>query len=74
MGIKGWISKVLPRKGKNSHIIEREGAQLTSGRFGWVNASYVYGLGFTNAHMQRAIGTLTDWDSYAKATATGNTL
>ncbi|TVY88515.1 Neutral trehalase [Lachnellula willkommii] len=38
--------------------------------FGWVNASYVYGLGFMNAHMQRAIGTLTPWDQYARATDT----
>lgn len=36
-------------------------------RFGWVNASYVYGLGFVNTEMKRALGTLTPWDSYEKA-------
>lgn len=36
--------------------------------FGWVNASYVYGLQFTTAHMQRALGTLTPWKNYARAT------
>ncbi|CAG8958556.1 hypothetical protein HYFRA_00009872 [Hymenoscyphus fraxineus] len=36
--------------------------------FGWVNASYVFGLEFTNAHMQRALGTLTPWSDYARAT------
>ncbi|KAF4633057.1 hypothetical protein G7Y89_g5068 [Cudoniella acicularis] len=38
--------------------------------FGWVNASFVYGLQFTNAHMQRALGTLTPWEQYARATET----
>lgn len=35
--------------------------------FGWVNASYIYGLTLLNAHERRALGALTDWDSYAKA-------
>ena len=39
-------------------------------RFGWVNASYVYGLQLVNAHMKRALGTLTAWDDYARATST----
>jgi hypothetical protein len=33
-----------------------------------VNASYVYGLQIINAHMRRALGTLTMYDAYAKAT------
>ena len=37
-------------------------------RFGWVNASYVFGLQFMNEHMQRALGTLTPWEQYARAT------
>ena len=37
-------------------------------RFGWVNASYVYGLQMVNAHMRRALGTLTPWEVYRKAT------
>ncbi|EHK98431.1 putative Neutral trehalase [Glarea lozoyensis 74030] len=36
--------------------------------FGWVNASYVFGLQFMNEHMQRALGTLTPWEQYARAT------
>ncbi|KAJ6285459.1 trehalase-domain-containing protein [Bipolaris maydis] len=35
--------------------------------FGWVNASYVYGLTLLSAHQRRALGALTDWDTYAKA-------
>lgn len=37
--------------------------------FGWVNASYVYGLTMVNAHEKRAIATLTPWSQYARATA-----
>lgn len=36
-------------------------------RFGWVNASYVYGLQIVNAHMRRALGTLTPYDTFIKA-------
>ncbi|KIW10935.1 hypothetical protein PV08_10234 [Exophiala spinifera] len=36
--------------------------------FGWVNASYVYGLSFIPMHMKRALGTLTPWETFAKAT------
>ena len=43
---------------------------LITSSFGWVNASYVYGLTLLNAHMKRALGTCTDWDTYLKATAT----
>ena len=37
-------------------------------RFGWVNASYVYGLSFIPMHMKRALGTLTPYETFAKAT------
>ncbi|KAG9245152.1 neutral trehalase [Calycina marina] len=37
--------------------------------FGWVNASYVYGLTIVNTHMRRALGTLTPYEQYARATA-----
>ena len=40
---------------------------LTFFRFGWVNASYVYGLDIVNIHMKRALGTLTPWDTYHRA-------
>jgi hypothetical protein len=33
-----------------------------------VNASYVYGLQLVNAHMRRALGTLTPYDTFVKAT------
>ncbi|KAF2139278.1 glycoside hydrolase family 37 protein [Aplosporella prunicola CBS 121167] len=36
--------------------------------FGWVNASYVYGLQLLNAHMRRALGALTTYDTFVKAT------
>jgi alpha,alpha-trehalase len=37
------------------------------GRFGWVNASYIYGLQIVNAHMRRALGTLTPYETFVKA-------
>ncbi|KAH0566499.1 alpha,alpha-trehalase nth1 [Trichoglossum hirsutum] len=36
--------------------------------FGWVNASYVYGLQIVNAHMRRALGACTPYDTFIKAT------
>lgn len=36
-------------------------------RFGWVNASYIYGLQIVNAHMRRALGTLTPFETFVKA-------
>ncbi|KAI9373816.1 neutral trehalase [Aspergillus egyptiacus] len=35
--------------------------------FGWVNASYVYGLDILNAHQRRALGAVTPWETYQKA-------
>ncbi|KAI1824601.1 glycoside hydrolase family 37 protein [Xylaria intraflava] len=35
--------------------------------FGWVNASYVYGLQFINTDLKRALGTLTPYETYEKA-------
>ncbi|KAK0671741.1 trehalase-domain-containing protein [Cercophora samala] len=35
--------------------------------FGWVNASYVYGLQIVNAHMRRALGTLTPYETFIRA-------
>jgi hypothetical protein len=37
--------------------------------FGWVNASYVYGLAITNAHMRRALGALIPYNEWAKHTS-----
>ncbi|KAK4979540.1 alpha,alpha-trehalase nth1 [Elasticomyces elasticus] len=36
--------------------------------FGWVNASYVYGLEIVSAHMKRALGAITTYDTFIKAT------
>ena len=38
-------------------------------RFGWVNASYVYGLEILNAHQRRALGAITPYETYNKAVA-----
>ncbi|KAA8649835.1 hypothetical protein EYZ11_004138 [Aspergillus tanneri] len=35
--------------------------------FGWVNASYVFGLEFLNAHERRSLGTITPYETYSKA-------
>lgn len=45
---------------------------LTKTRFGWVNASYVYGLQIVNAHMRRALGTLTPYETFVKAVEENN--
>lgn len=37
-------------------------------RFGWANASYVVGLQMLDAHMKRALGTMTPWETFYKAT------
>ncbi|KAF2186150.1 glycoside hydrolase family 37 protein [Zopfia rhizophila CBS 207.26] len=36
--------------------------------FGWVNASYIYGLQLVSPHMKRALGALTTYDTFLKAT------
>ena len=43
-------------------------------RFGWVNASFVVGLQITDEHMRRALGTLTPWNEFARATQHGQTI
>lgn len=37
--------------------------------FGWVNASFVYGLSFLPIAMKRALGTMTPWETFAEKTA-----
>lgn len=44
-----------------------------SRRFGWVNASYVFGLEFLNAGMRRALGAITPWETYSRAMASQDT-
>ncbi|KAF2475321.1 neutral trehalase [Lindgomyces ingoldianus] len=48
-------------QGSDFRGVPREG-------FGWVNASYIYGLTLLSAHMRRALGTLTTYDTFVKAT------
>ncbi|KAL1955929.1 hypothetical protein VTO42DRAFT_7914 [Malbranchea cinnamomea] len=36
--------------------------------FGWVNASYIFGLTFLTAHMIRALGTCTPFETFIRAT------
>lgn len=36
--------------------------------FGWVNASYVYGLNIIDARMRRALGAITDWETFSRMT------
>lgn len=35
--------------------------------FGWVNASYVYGLQIIRSHARNALGTMTPWDAFMNA-------
>lgn len=35
--------------------------------FGWVNASYVYGLQLVPAHARNALGTMTPWEAFTAA-------
>ena len=45
---------------------------LTDGNsFGWVNASYIYGLQIVNVHMQRALGALVSWDEFRERVVAG---
>lgn len=37
------------------------------GRFGWTNASYVYGLSLLSLHAKRALGVQAPYEVYAKA-------
>lgn len=68
MGIKASISRVHLERGKYYLFIQM--IWLWSNivtRFGWVNASYAYGLEFLNAHMRRALGAITPYETYIKA-------
>ena len=48
-------------------LLGRSSSLIIACRFGWVNASYIYGLQIVNAHMRRALGTLTPYDTFIKA-------
>lgn len=70
MATKGLISRALPEKGKLLGSCRSSPFRLTRclHRFGWVNASYVYGLQIVNAHMKRALGACTPYETFQKAT------
>ena len=75
MAIKARISRAWLLKGKSSHAASlTSGALLTDScdSFGWVNASYVYGLQIVSEHMKRALGAVTSWDTFQKMTNAGS--
>lgn len=75
METKGQISRAWLPKGE--YIISSRAYWFSiaerSDRFGWVNASYVYGLQIIDAHMKRALGAITDWDTFKKMTEAATT-
>ena len=65
---KALTSRVLLLKGK---LTLPSSCFITNNHsFGWVNASYVYGLQHIDAHCQRALGTLSTWEQLYKQRAT----
>ena len=73
METKVRISRALQPKGKYySCLFPGVTFWLIICRFGWVNASYVYGLQIVTAHMKRALGAVTTWDTFKKMTEAGN--
>lgn len=70
MATKGWTSKVSQKKGKSpAPKLSLIDFSINIGQysFGWVNASYIYGLQFISTDMKRALGTVTPYDVYEKA-------
>lgn len=55
------------RLGKFSHFVSFIPYPNPCFRFGWVNASYVYGLEILNAHQRRALGAVTPYETFSKA-------
>ncbi|KAH8701906.1 alpha,alpha-trehalase TreB/Nth1 [Talaromyces proteolyticus] len=51
------------------HRVEAEYGNQGSSKtgFGWVNASFVYGLDILNAHQRRALGAVTPYETFSKA-------
>jgi hypothetical protein len=68
MATKAATSRACLVKGKQSITqLYPQYSLLTSSSFGWVNASYIYGMTLLSAHQRRALGALTKWDDYEKA-------
>jgi hypothetical protein len=70
MATRVAISEAFHGKGKTEFYSRREMKLLTLRSFGWANASYVVGLQIVNAHMKRALGAMTPWDTFYQATKT----
>jgi len=45
----------------------RRRANVVVCRFGWTNASYLYGLSLMNLHAKRALGVHAPYEAYAEA-------
>lgn len=79
MEIKALPSKAYPREGEfrarpsvqadvGDDLSARSCmANMIMGRFGWTNASYVYGLSLLGLHAKRALGVQAPYEVYAKA-------
>lgn len=70
------VEKYDVTREKDPHTVEAEygnqGADFKGvprEGFGWVNASYVYGLKILPVHMKRALGTVTPWHVFEEKTA-----
>ena len=74
MATRAVTSRVSPAKGKPLILYLDDWPADFSffRRFGWVNASYQYGLTIVNTHMKRALGTCTPWETFRKATERDN--
>ena len=66
-GNQGSDFKGVPREGQVAHAVVGD-TSADKYRFGWVNASFVYGLSMIPSHMKRALGTMTPWATFQKAT------
>ena len=70
------VEKYDVTREKDPHTVEAEygnqGADFKGvprEGFGWVNASFVYGLKILPTHMRRALGTITPWKIFEEKTA-----
>lgn len=74
MGIRDLTSRAWRLKGEYCNIQHVRLMSLTKryDSFGWVNASYVYGLQIIDAHMKRALGSVAGWDTFKKMTEAAN--
>jgi alpha,alpha-trehalase len=66
-GNQGSDFKGVPREGYVMSMAACILWKLIQCRFGWVNASYIYGLTLVSAHMRRALGALTKWETFEQA-------